>query len=126
MDPDLNTLEPAVPLPRPRDFAWLLLAIGGGPPRERARAQQADLAGQELHRRILEQVAAFDPEPDALDMTLSQIIATLGRAHRPDSRRLPPGPSRMGRGSKLTGSLGLAGLRSARSRQRTTQTSEAS
>ena len=46
---------------RPRDLALLLLASGDLLPRRRARDQQADRAGLDLKRRLLEGVAAFDP-----------------------------------------------------------------
>ena len=70
---------------RPRDLAVLLLAIGGGPPRERARDQQADVAGADLHRRVLDRVAALDPEPREFDATLARIVAEFGD---------PTGPTR--------------------------------
>jgi hypothetical protein len=38
---------------RPGDFARILLAASGSPPRARARDQQADLAGEALQKRIL-------------------------------------------------------------------------
>jgi hypothetical protein len=70
---------------RPRDLALLLLAIGGGPPRQRARDQQADLAGLELHRRILDRLACLDPEPDDCEATLARIVEEFGQ---------PTGPTR--------------------------------
>jgi hypothetical protein len=70
---------------RPRDLALLLLAMGGGPPRQRARDQQADLAGVELHRKILDRLAALDPEPDECESALSRIVAEFGE---------PSGPTR--------------------------------
>ena len=70
---------------RPRDLALLLLAIGGGSPRERARDQQADLAGAELHRRVLDRLAALDPEPDECASTLARIVSEFGE---------PSGPTR--------------------------------
>ena len=63
---------------RPRDLALVLLASRDLQPRQRARDQQADLAGLALKRRVLEQVAAIDPEPEALEAALAQIIDTLG------------------------------------------------
>ena len=68
---------------RPRDLALLLLAIGTGPPRARARDQQADVAGGELLRRVLDRVAAADPEPEALDETLAAIVEEFGPPEGP-------------------------------------------
>lgn len=70
---------------RPRDLALLLLAIGGGPPRLRARDQQADLAGAELHRRVLDRLASLDPEPEEVEAALARIVAEFGE---------PTGPTR--------------------------------
>ncbi len=70
---------------RPRDLALLLLAIGGGSPRQRARDQQADAAGAELHRRVLDRLAALDPEPEDCEAALASIVAELGE---------PTGPTR--------------------------------
>ncbi len=70
---------------RPRDLALLLLAMGTDPPRARARDQQADRAGADLRRRVLDRVAALDPEPDALDAALAAIVAGFGD---------PTGPTR--------------------------------
>jgi hypothetical protein len=83
---DLND-QNANPCPgrRPRDLALLLLAIGADSPRARARDQQADLAGAELQRRVLDRLAALDPEPDALGASLAAIVAELGP---------PTGPTR--------------------------------
>ena len=70
---------------RPRDLALLLLAIGGGPPRQRARDQQADLTGAELHRRVLDRLASLDPEPEECEATLARIVLEFGE---------PTGPTR--------------------------------
>lgn len=70
---------------RPRDLAVLLLAASGDPPRARARDQQADRAGGALRRRVLDRLAAIDPEPEALDEALAAIVAELGE---------PSGPTR--------------------------------
>jgi hypothetical protein len=70
---------------RPRDLALLLLAIGGGPPRQRARDQQADLAGLALHRRVLDRLAALDPDPGDCEAALARIVAEFGE---------PTGPTR--------------------------------
>ena len=70
---------------RPRDLALLLLAIGGGLPRQRARDQQADLAGTDLHRRVLDRLAALDPEPDECEAALAGIVTEFGD---------PTGPTR--------------------------------
>jgi hypothetical protein len=74
----------ATPL-RPRDFALLLLAAGTAPPRKRARDQQADHAGLELKRRLLDAVAALDPEPEEMEAALFAIVEDLGP---------PTGPTR--------------------------------
>ena len=68
---------------RPRAFALLLLSSGELLPRKRARDQQADVAGQELRRRLLDGVAALDPEPDELEATLFRIIAEIGPPEGP-------------------------------------------
>lgn len=70
---------------RPRDLALLLLAIGTSPPRLRARDQQADVAGAALRHRVLDVLAALDPEPDDLDAALASIVAEFGD---------PTGPTR--------------------------------
>ena len=71
--------------PRPRDFALLGLAALGGPPRKRPRDAQSDLAGIDLMRRLLDRLAALDPDPDDLDAALLRIVAELGA---------PTGPAR--------------------------------
>jgi hypothetical protein len=63
----------------------LLLASGDLRPRKRARDQQADRAGLDLKRRVLDRLAALDPEPEAVPTTLAQIIDEFG---------LPQGPTR--------------------------------
>ena len=70
---------------RPRDFAVLLLASGDLAPRQRARDQQADLAGLDLKRRLLEALAAFDPEPDEMEAALLAAVEDMGP---------PTGPTR--------------------------------
>jgi hypothetical protein len=70
---------------RPRDLALLLLAAAGIPPRQRARDQQPDRAGLELRRRLLDRLAAFDPEPEGLEAALVRVVEDLGP---------PTGPSR--------------------------------
>jgi hypothetical protein len=70
---------------RPRDLALLLLASRDLRPRQRARDQQADLAGLALKRQVLERIAALDPEPPALESTLAGIAEELGK---------PSGPAR--------------------------------
>jgi hypothetical protein len=70
---------------RPRDLALLLLASGDMAPRQRARDQQADVAGLELKRRLLSEIAALDPEPDHLEEALFAAIEQLGP---------PTGPTR--------------------------------
>ena len=80
MSPD----APAEPL-RPRDLALLLLASGELRPRQRARDQQADLAGLGLKRRVLDRLAALDPEPAELEAALLRIVEEVGP---------PAGPTR--------------------------------
>jgi hypothetical protein len=70
---------------RPRDLAVLLLSSGDVLPRQRARDQQADRAGLELKRRVLEHVAAADPEPDELEAALVRAVEEVGP---------PAGPTR--------------------------------
>jgi hypothetical protein len=70
---------------RPRDLALLMLASGDLRPRRRARDQQADTAGLDLKRRILERVAARDPEPAELEAVLVSIVDEVGP---------PSGPAR--------------------------------
>jgi hypothetical protein len=70
---------------RPRDLALLLLASGDLLPRQRARDQQADLAGLRLKRRVLERLAALDPEPAELEAVLLRIVEEIGS---------PTGPTR--------------------------------
>jgi hypothetical protein len=62
---------------RPHDFALLLLASGDLAPRQRARDQQADRAGLQLKRRLLEALVALDPEPEDLEAALLQIVEEL-------------------------------------------------
>jgi hypothetical protein len=70
---------------RPRDLALLLLASGELRPRMRARDQEADRTGLHLKRRILDRLAALDPEPGELPKALAQIIEETGP---------PTGPTR--------------------------------
>lgn len=70
---------------RPRDLAVLLLASSDLLPRQRARDQQADRAGMELKRQLLERLAYLDPEPDALEIALTDIVDQFGP---------PTGPTR--------------------------------
>jgi hypothetical protein len=74
-----------VDLLRPRDLALLLLASGDLRPRQRARDQQADLAGLQLKHRLLERLATLDPEPGDLEATLARLVAEMGP---------PTGPTR--------------------------------
>ena len=48
---------------RPKDLALFLLASGDLMPRKRARDQQADVAGLEIKRHVLDMLATIDPEP---------------------------------------------------------------
>jgi hypothetical protein len=78
----MKTDPPAEPL-RPRDLALLMLASGDLLPRQRARDQQADLAGSELKRRVLDRLAALDPEPTAIEAALFQIVEAIGPPQGP-------------------------------------------
>jgi hypothetical protein len=69
----------------PRDLALLLLATRDVVPRQRARDQQADRAGLDLQRRLLDRLAALDPAPSDLEAALMQIVDELGP---------PTGPTR--------------------------------
>jgi hypothetical protein len=68
---------------RPRDLALLLLASGDLLPRQRARDQQADRAGLDLKRRLLDRLAALDPESDELEAALLRIVEELGPPQGP-------------------------------------------
>jgi hypothetical protein len=70
---------------RPRDLALLLLASGDLLPRQRARDQQADRAGLDLKRRVLDRLAALDPETADLEEALLRIVEEIG---------YPTGPAR--------------------------------
>src|ERR687885_335154 len=70
---------------RPKDLAHFMLASGELLPRQRARDQQADLAGMALKREVLLRLTILDPEPADLDAALTQIIQELGE---------PSGPTR--------------------------------
>ena len=63
----------------------LLLASGDLLPRQRARDQQADQAGLQLKRSIVDRLAALDPEPADLEATLVKIVEDIGP---------PTGPTR--------------------------------
>jgi hypothetical protein len=63
---------------RPADVATLLLASGELLPRRRARDQQADVAGLELKRRVLDLLVALDPEPGELELALGRIVELIG------------------------------------------------
>ncbi len=70
---------------RPRDLALMLLASGDLLPRQRARDQQADIAGNSITRRVLERLTVLDPEPQQLAACLDAIVQELGD---------PSGPTR--------------------------------
>jgi hypothetical protein len=80
-----DAAEQLPPPLRPRDFGLLLLSSGDVAPRQRARDQQADRAGLELKRRVLNALVARDPEPQDLEAALLAIIEDLGP---------PTGPTR--------------------------------
>jgi hypothetical protein len=85
----MKTAPPMEPL-RPRDLALLMLASGDLRPRQRARDQQADLAGLQLKRHILDRLAALDPDPNGIEAALVQIVQEIGP---------PQGPTRAVAGS---------------------------
>ncbi len=62
---------------RPRELALLMLAASGAPPRQRARDQKADRAGESLRRRVLERLLELDPDFAHLDAALLRIIGEL-------------------------------------------------
>lgn len=68
---------------RPKDVADLMLAGGELLPRQRARDQQADLAGMALKREILVRLSALDPEPEEIEVALAQIIEAMGEPSGP-------------------------------------------
>ncbi len=70
---------------RPRNFAVLMLGAGDEPPRQRARDQQADRAGLDLMRRVLEAIVVLDPEPEEMEAALLAIVEDMGP---------PTGPTR--------------------------------
>ena len=70
---------------RPRDLATLLLASGDLLPRQRARDQQADIAGAGLKRRVLTRLVQLDPEPADTAAVLDSIVQEIGE---------PTGPTR--------------------------------
>ena len=72
-------------VPRPKDLALLLLASGELLPRQRARDQQADRAGLDLKRQVLDRLVALDPDPAEVEAALLQIVDELGP---------PSGPTR--------------------------------
>jgi hypothetical protein len=70
---------------RPGDFARILLAASGSPPRPRARDQQADIAGVALRQRVLNRLIVLDPDSEALEAALLAVIMEFGE---------PAGPTR--------------------------------
>jgi hypothetical protein len=78
----MNSATHPEPL-RPRDLALLLLASGDLLPRQRARDQQADVAGMDLKRHLLDRLAALDPEPDEIEASLLRIVEEIGTPQGP-------------------------------------------
>jgi len=68
---------------RPGDFARILLAASGSPPRARARDQQADLAGEALRQRVLNRLIVLDPDPEELETALLAVIIEFGALKDP-------------------------------------------
>jgi len=79
--PDLTPMNRV----RPGDFARILLAASGSPPRARARDQQADIAGEALRQRVLNRLVVLDPDPEELEAALMAVIIEFGE---------PAGPTR--------------------------------
>src|SRR5947209_18070539 len=77
------SVMPSPSVLRPRDLALLLLASGDLRPRQRARDQQADTAGLDLKRRLLDRLAALDPEPAELETALARIVEEMGPPQGP-------------------------------------------
>lgn len=69
--------------PRPADWARLLLASAGGPPRARARDQEADRLGEDLRRQALRRLIDLDPDGAELDQALMTIVAEAPGASGP-------------------------------------------
>ncbi len=70
---------------RPRDFALLMLGSGDALPRQRARDQQADRAGLDLKRRVLNALVERDPDADEVEAALMEVVEEIGP---------PTGPTR--------------------------------
>ena len=68
---------------RPRDWARLVLASHDCMPRQRARDQQADLAGAEIRRMILKRLIELDPDSSRLAEALNRIIIECGEPAGP-------------------------------------------
>ncbi len=81
----MSMIQSHEPSLRPGDWARLVLASDDLLPRQRARDQQADLAGAELKRRVLGRVIDLDPEHSELAATLERIVVEVGE---------PAGPTR--------------------------------
>jgi hypothetical protein len=59
-------------------LALLFLASGDLRPRQRARDQQADTAGLEIKRRILQELVEIDPDPKELEAVLIKVVDKFG------------------------------------------------
>lgn len=73
--------------PRPREIALVMLA-GAALPRKRARDQQPDRFGTDLKQRVLDALAARDPDFAALPAAFEEIVGRLTLTAE------PPGPVR--------------------------------
>lgn len=67
----------------PTDWAIMLLALGGDPPRLRARDQQADRAGGNLRLEMLDRIVTLEPEADGLEQALAQVVDDVGEPSGP-------------------------------------------
>jgi hypothetical protein len=74
--------RPHEPPLRPADFARIALA-SSSPGRMRARDQQADVAGDDLRRQVLNRLIVLDPEPEELESTLLAIVVEMGEPTGP-------------------------------------------
>lgn len=68
---------------RPAEFAQYLLVAASRPPRDRARDQQADRAGEAIRRDLLHGLIARDPDATAMEAALLALVQEQGEAAGP-------------------------------------------
>ncbi len=73
---------------RPREAALIWLAASAGPPRQRARDQQSDLAGVALRNQILRGLVDHDPEPAEMERAIEEVVTSLDGQLRGPARSL--------------------------------------